>query len=172
MSGCLWVCRQQEGKASADSLADLKASAARELAEVRKQAKEQLQQSGSEAQVKLAAVQSAREALQGQVEKLQDSNGVLHQQLADAHGKVCTCCSAVNNPVVFLVEGLPICLSACLPACVPACLTCWSVSLSFNIFVSMHLSVCGHNGHPAMQCPWQWLICFCPVHHCWQLSHV
>ncbi|KAA6420195.1 MAG: hypothetical protein FRX49_09858, partial [Trebouxia sp. A1-2] len=80
--------RQQEGKASADSLADLKASAARELAEVRKQAKEQLQQSGSEAQVKLAAVQSARMALQGQVEKLQDSNGALHQQLADAHGKI------------------------------------------------------------------------------------
>ncbi|DBA94517.1 TPA: Coiled-coil domain-containing protein 57 [Trebouxia sp. C0004] len=79
---------QQEGKASAGSIADLKASAARELAEMRKQAKEQLQQSGSEAQVKLAAVQTAREALQGQVEKLQDSNGALHQQLADSHGKI------------------------------------------------------------------------------------
>jgi len=101
------VCRQQEGRASADSLADLKASAARELAEVRKQAKEQLQQSGNEAQVKLAAVQSAREALQGQVEKLQDSNVALHQQLADAHGKVCTCCSAgICKTVVFLVDRL------------------------------------------------------------------
>ena len=118
------MCRQQEGKASADSLADLKASAARELAEVRKQAKEQLQQSGSEAQVKLAAVQSARMALQGQVEKLQDSNGALHQQLADAHGKVCTCCSADSNPVSFWLKS---CLSVCLHAClafVPACLTC------------------------------------------------
>ncbi|KAL0042070.1 hypothetical protein WJX77_002353 [Trebouxia sp. C0004] len=82
------ACGQQEGKASAGSIADLKASAARELAEMRKQAKEQLQQSGSEAQVKLAAVQTAREALQGQVEKLQDSNGALHQQLADSHGKI------------------------------------------------------------------------------------
>jgi len=125
------VCRQQEGRASADSLADLKASAARELAEVRKQAKEQLQQSGNEAQVKLAAVQSAREALQGQVEKLQDSNVALHQQLADAHGKVCTCCSAgICKPAVVLIEGLPICLSACLPVCVSVCLpVCVSVCL-------------------------------------------
>lgn len=106
------VCRQQEGRASAASLADLKASAARELAEVRKQAKEQLQQSGGEAQVKLAAVQSAREALQGQVEKLQDSNGALHQQLADAHGKVCPCCSAgTGKKVVFLVDRLYVCIT-------------------------------------------------------------
>lgn len=103
----LLACRQQEGKAGADSLADLKASAAQELAEVRKQAKEQLQQCGGEAQVKLAAVQSAREALQGQVQKLQDSNVALHQQLADAHGKVCTCCSAgICKTVVLLVDGL------------------------------------------------------------------
>lgn len=111
------MCRQQEGKASADSIADLKASAARELAEVRKQAKEQLQQSGGEAQVKLAAVQSAREALQGQVEKLQDSNGALHQQLADAHGKVCTCCSAGMWTISWYHGDRAACLSVCLLAC-------------------------------------------------------
>ena len=81
--------RQQESKASANSLSDCKAAAARELAEVRKQAQEQQQQAGGEAQVKLAAVQAAREKLQAQADQLQKSNRSLHQRLADAHGKVC-----------------------------------------------------------------------------------
>ena len=76
----------------ADCLADLKACAGHELAEVRKQAQEQQQQSSNEAQVKLAAAHSARDKLQGQVEQLQNSNGALHHQLGDAHGKVCSIC--------------------------------------------------------------------------------
>ncbi len=123
------VCRQQEGRASADSLADLKASAAQELAEVRKQAKEQLQQSGGEAQVKLAAVQAAREALQGQVEKLQDSNVALHQQLADAHGKVCTSCRSYTHNISWY-HGKRLSVFACLPTC-----------LLVGVHVSIYLSV-------------------------------
>ena len=38
--------------------------------------------------MKLAAAQAAREKLQGQLDKAQESNGSLHKQLADAHGKV------------------------------------------------------------------------------------
>lgn len=81
--------RQQESKSSADTLADCKAAAARDLAEVRKQAQEQQRQAGSQAQVKLAAAQEAREKLQAQMAKLQDSNGGLHRRLSDAHNKVC-----------------------------------------------------------------------------------
>ena len=137
VSGCLWVCRQQEGKAGADSLADLKASAAQELAEVRKQAKEQLQQSGGEAQVKLAAVQSAREALQGQVEKLQDNNGALHQQLADAHGKVRTCCRLYMHKSSWY-HGKGLSVFACLP-------TCLLVGVRVFMYLSVWPSVCAHN---------------------------
>ena len=70
-------------------MTDMKAAAAGELAEARRQAQELQQQSSSEAQVKLAAAHSARDRLQMQVETLQGSNAALHQQMADAHGKVC-----------------------------------------------------------------------------------
>ena len=133
------MCRQQEGKASADSLADLKASAAQELAEVCKQAKEQLQQSGGEAQVKLAAVQSAREALQGQVEKLQDSNGALHQQLADAHGKVRTCCRLYMHKSSWYHGKRCLCLLACQLVCLLA-------------YVCSCICLSGHLSVPTMQC--------------------
>ena len=84
--------REREGKASGDSVAELKAAAAREVAGVREEALEQLQQ----AQVKLAAAHKAGETLQGRLEELQAANGLLHRQLADAHGKV----------VVHLAAGL------------------------------------------------------------------
>ena len=80
--------RQHEAKESANSIADLKAAWAQELAEVKRQAQEQQQQASSEAQVKLSAAQASRDKLQAQVDKLQESNGSLHKQLADAHGKV------------------------------------------------------------------------------------
>ncbi len=102
------LCREQESKANADSLADLKAASARELTEARRQAQEQQQQSGSEAQVKLAAAHSAREKLQVQVDQLQSGNGQLHQQLADAHGKVLLFCvqSAISDvPSLHVGKG-------------------------------------------------------------------
>lgn len=61
---------------------------------MKRQAQEQQQQASSEAQVKLAAAQASRDKLQTQVDNLQDSNGSLHKQLADAHGKVCVCVCA------------------------------------------------------------------------------
>ena len=85
-----WVsaCRQQDIQDSANRLADLKASSAQELAEACRQAQEQQQLSSSEAGVKLAAAQAVREKLQAQRDQAQHSNGSLHKQLADAHGKV------------------------------------------------------------------------------------
>lgn len=83
------LCRQQEAKHSADSIADMKACWAQEVAQVRQQAQQQQQQSSSEAQVKLAAAQAVRDRLQAQLDQTQQTNASLHQQLADAHAKVC-----------------------------------------------------------------------------------
>ena len=83
--------RQQEVRDSADSIADLKASWGQRLAEVQRQAEEQQQQASMEAQVRLAAVQASRDKLQAQLDQTQNSNGALHKQLADAHGKVGVC---------------------------------------------------------------------------------
>lgn len=64
---------------------------------MRRQAQEQQQQESSEAQLKLAAAQASRDKVQAQLDKTQDSNGSLHKQLADAHGKVCVCvCVSVS----------------------------------------------------------------------------
>ena len=80
--------RQQEAKHNADSIADLKANWAQEVAQVRQQAQQQQQQSSSEAQVKLAAAQAVRDRLQAQLDHTQETNASLHRQLADAHAKV------------------------------------------------------------------------------------
>lgn len=96
--------RQQEARDSANSMADMKAAWAQELAEVKRQAQGQQQQASSEAQVKLAAAQASRDKLQAQVDRIQESNGSLHKQLADAHGKVCVCAHIAWASV--LVHGL------------------------------------------------------------------
>lgn len=82
------VHRQKESRISSDKLADLRASSARELQQLRQQAQEAQSRSAEEADVKLQAAQRAGEKLQGQVQQLQEASGQLHKQLADAHGKV------------------------------------------------------------------------------------
>lgn len=84
------VSRHEEGRVNAEALADLKASSARALHDASKQAQEERHRITEEADVKLQAAQRAGEKLQGQVQQLQEANGNLHKQLADAHGKVQT----------------------------------------------------------------------------------
>ena len=110
--------RQQEARDSADSMVDLKAAWAQEVAEVKRQAEEQQQQASSEAQVKLAAAQASRDKLQAQVDRTQESNSSLHKQLADAHGKVCVC-------VCMCAHCLGYCFGAWADAPVYACLAAW-----------------------------------------------
>ena len=130
------VNRQQEGKASSDKLADLRASSARELEQMRKQAHETQSRSAEEAAVKLQAAQAAGEKLQGQVQQLQEASGGLHKQLADAHGKVWPA-----DLFCYQVLALLYNMFVCIAACKQSGHFCCSLCLGHSTVVMRHLGL-------------------------------